>query len=89
MREPPRRVVGESGRSLFAFGLGGKVWANPVDLPDAEIPLSVSASSVLQKLLENVKGDYLFPGRSTEAPIVKVNAAHTATVKRCKVAAFR
>jgi integrase len=44
---------------------------------------------MLAKRLEKAKGDYLFPGRSTDAPIVKVNAAHTATVKRCKVAAFR
>jgi integrase len=34
-------------------------------------------------------GEYLFPGRVDDAPIVKVNAAHTATLKRCKVAPFR
>jgi integrase len=56
-----------------------------------KIPLSVIASSVLSKRLNNekIKGEYLFPGRSTETAIVKVNAAHTATVKRCKVATFR
>jgi len=56
-----------------------------------KVPLSVAASNVLLKRIQNekIKGDYLFPGRSTDAPIVKVNAAHTATVKRSKVAAFR
>jgi integrase len=43
---------------------------------------------VLSKL-EKIKGEYVFPGRSTDGPLVKINAAHTATVKRCKVAAFR
>jgi len=38
---------------------------------------------------EKIEGEYLFPGRSTDAPIVKVNAAQTATVKRSKVARFR
>ena len=56
-----------------------------------KVPLSLAASNVLLKRLENekIKGDYLFPGRSTNAPIVKVNAAHTAAVKRSKVAYFR
>jgi integrase len=56
-----------------------------------KIPLSATASAVLLKRLEseNIKGDYLFPGRGTDAAIVKVNAAHTATVKRCKVVPFR
>jgi integrase len=54
-----------------------------------KIPLSAAACAVLLKRLDKAKGDYIFPGRSTDAPIVKVNAAHTATVKRCKVAAFR
>ena len=40
-------------------------------------------------MLEKAKGEYLFPGRTEDKPIVKVNAAHTATVKRCKVAPFR
>jgi integrase len=56
-----------------------------------KIPLSAVASNVLTKRLHNqkIKGEFLFPGRSTDAPIVKVNAAHTATLKRCKVAPFR
>jgi integrase len=36
-----------------------------------------------------VKGKYLFPGRVDGAPIVKVNAAHTAARTRSKVAPFR
>src|SRR4030095_1139816 len=40
-----------------------------------KIPLSAGACAVLLKRLDKAKGDYLFPGRSTEAPIVKVNAA--------------
>jgi integrase len=54
-----------------------------------KIPLSATACTVLVKRLDSIKGDYLFPGRSTDNAIVKVNAAHIATVKRCKVAAFR
>ncbi len=45
--------------------------------------------AVIDKRLEKAKGAYLFPGRVRDKPIVKVNAAHTATVKRCKVAPFR
>ena len=61
-----------------------------------KVPLSETASAVLSKRLEDAKGEYLFPGRipagkqpEDAGPIVKVNAAHTATVKRCKVAPFR
>ncbi|CAN5461043.1 site-specific integrase [soil metagenome] len=54
-----------------------------------KVPLSDTALTVLLKRLNKEKGTFLFPGRSTEAPIVKVNAAHTATVKRCKVETFR
>lgn len=32
--------------------------------------------------LEKVKGDFLFPGRATDQPIVKVNAAHVGTLAR-------
>jgi integrase len=55
-------------------------------------------SNVLSKLLNNgkLKGEYLFPGRipigmkpEDAGPIVKVNAAQTAAVKRSKVAPFR
>ncbi len=54
-----------------------------------KVPLSEIASAVLSKRLEKANGDFLFPGRSTDGPIVKVNAAHTATLKRDKVAPFR
>jgi hypothetical protein len=53
-----------------------------------KVPLNETASTVLAKRLEKAKGDYLFPGRIPEGktpeeagPIVKVNTAHTATVK--------
>ncbi|HXD34043.1 MAG TPA: tyrosine-type recombinase/integrase [Pyrinomonadaceae bacterium] len=54
-----------------------------------KIPLTAAASAVLSKRLAKIKGDCLFPGRIEGEPIVKVNAAHTATVKRCGVAPFR
>jgi integrase len=63
-----------------------------------KIPLSETASAVLRGRLNDakIKGEYLFPGRVVEGmeaedagPIVKVNAAHTATRIRSKVAAFR
>jgi integrase len=52
-----------------------------------KVPLSIVASNVLLKRIQNekIKGDYLFPGRATDAPIVKVNAAHTSAVKRSKI----
>ena len=61
-----------------------------------KVPLNATASTVLSNRLEKVKGEYLFPGRvpagmkpEDAGPIVKVNAAHTATVKRCEVARVR
>jgi integrase len=55
-----------------------------------KVPLSDKAAAVLSKRLANVKGDYLFPGRGVgDAPIVKVNNAHTATVGRSGVRPFR
>lgn len=54
-----------------------------------KIPLTEVATAVLSKRLATIKGDSLFPGRVEGEPIVKVNAAHTATVKRCGVAPFR
>ena len=52
--------------------------------------------TVLTKRFENAKGDYLFPGRvpagskpEDAGPIVKVNAAHPAALKRSRVAYFR
>ncbi len=54
-----------------------------------KVPLSEVAAAVLVKRLAKMKGDYLFPGRSTEGPIVKVNSAHSAALLRSKVAPFR
>lgn len=61
-----------------------------------KVPLNSTATAILSKRLEKAKGDYLFPGRlaagmkpEDAGPIVKVNAAHTAAVKRSKVAPFR
>ncbi|HYW72108.1 MAG TPA: site-specific integrase [Pyrinomonadaceae bacterium] len=67
-----------------------------------KIPLSEPALAVLARRMEKARGDYLFPGRApagegkpkaertdSDKPIVKLNAAHTATVTRCKVAPFR
>jgi integrase len=54
-----------------------------------KIPLTEAASAIVSKRLIEVKGDCLFPGRVESKPIVKVNAAHSATVKRSGVAPFR
>ena len=62
-----------------------------------KIPLSKPALAVLTRRIENAEGDYLFPGRKPadklddpeEKPIVKLNAAHTAAVKRAKLQPFR
>ncbi|MBA3242389.1 MAG: site-specific integrase [Acidobacteria bacterium] len=55
-----------------------------------KIPLTEKAAEVLRRRLTQVKGDYLFQGRGVgDAPLLKVNNAHTATVRRCGVRAFR
>jgi integrase len=61
-----------------------------------KLPLSKIACTILEKRLDQAKGNYLFPGRLSAGmkpedagPIVKVNAAHTAAVKRCEVKPFR
>jgi integrase len=55
-----------------------------------KVPLSNKAAAVLSKRMASVKGDYLFQGRGeADAPIVKVNNAHTATVTRSGVSHFR
>ena len=59
-----------------------------------KVPLSNAALAIVQKRFDVAKGVYLFPGRvppgmRDSGPIVKVNAAHTATLKRAKVAPFR
>lgn len=48
--------------------------------------LNETAYSVVARRLEQGKGDYLFPGRVNDRPIVKVNAAHTSAVKRSGIA---
>jgi integrase len=58
-----------------------------------KIPLTARACGVLEKRLASMKGDYLFAGgRGAEdgsKPIVKLNNAHTGTVKRAGVSPFR
>jgi integrase len=63
-----------------------------------KVPLSEPALAILAKRINSpkVKSAFLFPGRVREGikpedagPIVKVNAAHTAALKRCKAAPFR
>jgi integrase len=55
-----------------------------------KVPLSDRAAAVLSKRLADVKGEYLFPGRGVgDTPIVKVNNAHTATLRRSGVRTFR
>jgi len=51
-----------------------------------KIWLNETAYSVVARRLEQAKGDYLFPGRVKENPIVNVNAAHTSAVKRSGIA---
>jgi integrase len=58
-----------------------------------KIPLTARACVVLEKRLAGMKGDYLFAGgRGAEdgsKPIVKLNNAHTGTVRRAGVSHFR
>lgn len=61
-----------------------------------KVPLSDKAVGVLLKRLEKAKSPYLFPGRIPKGmrpedagPIVKVNAAHTAALKRSGLTPFR
>jgi integrase len=55
-----------------------------------KVPLSERAAEVLRRRLAKVKGDYLFQGRGVgDAPILKVNNAHAATLTRCGVRHFR
>ncbi len=43
---------------------------------------SAKACAVLARRLEKVKGDFVFPGRATDQPIIKVNRAHVGTLAR-------
>ncbi len=72
--------------------LGQGYIANPYGKTKAarrKIPLTDAASAVLSKRLAAIEGDCLFPGRVEGESIVKVNATHTATIKRSGVAPFR
>jgi integrase len=73
-------------RSVFFVMLGQSLREN--EGGEAQGWLNDSASSALTRRLEKVEGDYLFPGCVEGKPIVKVNNAHTATLKRCGVAHF-
>jgi integrase len=47
-----------------------------------KVPLTEKATGVLSRRLEKIQGALVFPGRATDQPIVKVNAAHVATLAR-------
>jgi integrase len=47
-----------------------------------KVPLTEKGCALLARRLEKVKGDFVFPGRATDQPIVKVNAAHVGTLAR-------
>lgn len=47
-----------------------------------KVPLSERGTAVLARRLEKVEGEFLFPGRGTNQPIIKVNAAHAGTLAR-------
>ncbi|MCU1265939.1 MAG: integrase family protein [Acidobacteria bacterium] len=47
-----------------------------------KVPLTVTACAVLARRLEKVKGDFVFSGRATDQPIIKVNRAHVGTLAR-------
>jgi integrase len=55
-----------------------------------KIPLTDKAAAVFAKRLKEEKGEYLFPGRwNKDVPIIKVNNAHTAALRRSGVRRFR
>src|SRR6266702_3965678 len=41
-----------------------------------KVPLTEKACALLARRLEKVKGEFVFPGRATDQPIVKVNRAY-------------
>ncbi|MGH9873161.1 MAG: tyrosine-type recombinase/integrase [Pyrinomonadaceae bacterium] len=47
-----------------------------------KVPVTERATAVLARRIEKIKRDFLFPGRVKDQPIVKVNAAHVATLAR-------
>jgi integrase len=55
-----------------------------------KVPLTRSASTILQKRLSKAKGPYVFGSESDpDQPITKLNKPHCTAVKRSKVARFR
>ena len=48
--------------------------------------LNETATVVISRRLQKAEGEYLFPGRVKNKPIVKVNAAHTSAVRRSGIA---
>jgi integrase len=58
---------------------------NPIGKTKAarrKVPLTEKATAVLRRRLERIDGECVFPGRATNQPIVKVNAAHVGTIAR-------
>src|SRR5439155_10063629 len=47
-----------------------------------KVPLTGKACALLARRLEKVKGDFVFAGRATDQPIIKVNRAHVGTLAR-------
>lgn len=47
-----------------------------------KVPLTERATTVVARPLEKVEGDFLFPGRGTDQPVIKVNRAHVGTLAR-------
>src|SRR6266568_8886004 len=47
-----------------------------------KVPLTEKACALLARRLEKVKGEFVFPGRATDQPIIKVNRAHVGTLAR-------
>lgn len=47
-----------------------------------KVPLTKKACVVLARRLDKVKGDFVFPGRATDQPIIKVNRAHVGSMTR-------
>ena len=47
-----------------------------------KVPLTERATAVLARRAEKIKSDFLFPGRGTDQPVIKVNRAHAGTLAR-------
>src|SRR6266542_5915128 len=83
---PPRRVFPTlKSETLRTFISTRGYLFNPFGKTKAarrKVPLTEKACALLARRLEKVKGDFVFPGRATDQPIVKVNAAHVGTLAR-------